>query len=97
MPLTQGEVLCVVRKLLAGQPRRFFSAAPWPSPTCAWNTVVRLVQTAPPLTPERPAWFRVDVFGPDGAPLALTNPIFSGPHQRNKDARFGDYALDLWA
>jgi hypothetical protein len=37
------------------------------------------------------AWFRLDVFDPDGAPLVVTNPIYSGPPLQPNRFTFGDF------
>lgn len=39
----------------------------------------------------RPAWYRLDVCTPDGALLAVTNPIYTGPRLEPEAFAFGDF------
>lgn len=38
-----------------------------------------------------PAWYRLDVSDPDGQVLAITNPIFTGPHRKPKLFMYSDF------
>lgn len=44
------------------------------------------------LTPDRPAWFRLEMLDAQGQFLAITNPIFAGPTRQVEQAVFIDYA-----
>ena len=40
---------------------------------------------------EEPAWVRLDVYDPEGLMIAVTNPIFFGPHVVPDQVRYGDF------
>jgi hypothetical protein len=52
------------------------------------------VQCQSQLNPEEPAWFRCDVLDADGRFLAVSNPIFTGPHQTPSPRTFGEFLPD---
>lgn len=42
-------------------------------------------------SPDRTEWYRLEVIGPDGKVLALTNPIYTGPRRRSKLTVYSDF------
>jgi len=43
------------------------------------------------MTAAESGWFRLDVLSPDGAPLAVTNPIFGGTSRRPNRFTYGEF------
>jgi hypothetical protein len=53
------------------------------------------VQCLSQLNPDEMAWFRCDVLGADGEFLAVSNPIYSGPHLIPSSGTFGEFLLGV--
>lgn len=47
------------------------------------------------VSPAQSAWYRFDVFDPNGGMLAITNPIFAGPPRTPDRHTFGDFVAGL--
>jgi len=46
--------------------------------------------------PNQPVWYRLDLLGPDGQILAVTNPIFAGPQQSPARHHYGDFLSEAY-
>ena len=59
--------------------------------TTTRNRASGTIEVTDPAAPAGSAWYRLDVFDTDGHPLALSNPIFSGPRREPQRFHYRDF------